>query len=353
VNLCPAEEIAKAVLYEGYMLYPYRPSSVKNQQRFNFGVLCPQTWCDRQPGSESSSMQTECLLRATAQTRLTVRVAFLQIVDRLIGRFTSRETQDRVSSGSLEFTDQLEVDGRAYRPWQEVVERSYTCEELGRSDQPSTHLIDFDFPEGEQIEIVRDAKQRAAGAIVRRWKTLAGSLAVATATCREGVVKLTVRVENRSTVDLSALPQDAGRDFVLPQSLVSAHIISGVENGEFLSLLEPPAGFEELAAQCENRGVWPVLANDDATIILASPIILYDDPRIAPESAGNLFDATEIDEILSLRILTLTDGEKQEIRQSDDRARELLERTENIPDEQFMKLHGALRGVRPLEEAPK
>ena len=97
---------------------------------------------------------------------------------------------------------------------------------------------------------------------------------------------------------------------LLPYSLVSAHTILGVENGEFLSLLEPPTGFEELARNCENRGIWPVLAGDDATTMLSSPIILYDYPQIAPESAGNLFDATEIDEILSLRILTLTDEEK-------------------------------------------
>ena len=96
-----------------------------------------------------------------------------------------------------------------------------------------------------------------------------------------------------------------------------------------------------------------MLANDDATAVLASPIILYDHPAIAPESAGNLFDATEIDEILSLRILTLTDAEKDEIRQTDDRARELLEQTESIPDEQFMKLHGVLRGLAAPEEAKR
>jgi hydrogenase maturation protease len=83
---------------------------------------------------------------------------------------------------------------------------------------------------------------------------------------------------------------------------------------------------------------------------LASPIILYDYPQIAPESAGDLFDGTEIDEILSLRILTLTDEEKQEIRESDERARQILERTESMPAEQFMKLHGAVRGMRPIKE---
>ncbi len=94
-------------------------------------------------------------------------------------------------------------------------------------------------------------------------------------------------------------------------SLVSAHTVLGVEHGEFVSLLEPPAGLEDLAAQCKNVGTWPVLVGDEGEMMLSSPIILYDHPQIAPESAGNLFDSTEIDEILSLRILTLTDEEKQ------------------------------------------
>ncbi len=80
--------------------------------------------------------------------------------------------------------------------------------------------------------------------------------------------------------------------------------------------------------------------------MLSSPIILYDYPQIAPESPGDLFDGAEIDEILMLRIMTLTDDEKREMRQSDDRARQILERTESLPDEQFMKLHGVLRGLR-------
>jgi hydrogenase maturation protease len=79
--------------------------------------------------------------------------------------------------------------------------------------------------------------------------------------------------------------------------------------------------------------------------MLSSPIILYDYPKIAPESAGALFDGTEIDEILTLRIMTLTDQEKMEMASTDERAKEILERTESMPPEQFMKLHGILRSL--------
>ena len=78
---------------------------------------------------------------------------------------------------------------------------------------------------------------------------------------------------------------------------------------------------------------------------MSAPIILSDYPQIAPESAGDLFDGTEIDEILALRILTLTDAEKQEVRNGDERARQILERTELLPPEHFQKLHGAMRGL--------
>jgi hydrogenase maturation protease len=135
-------------------------------------------------------------------------------------------------------------------------------------------------------------------------------------------------------------------------SLVSTHSIFGVEGGALISLLDPPQGCEAMAANCKNIGTWPVLVGeqDSRQAMLSSPIILYDYPQIAPESPGSLFDGTEIDEILSLRIMTLTDEEKCEIRQSDDRAREVLDRTENLPEEQFMKLHGILRGLQPAKE---
>ncbi|HLK53508.1 MAG TPA: hypothetical protein VKU42_08620, partial [Candidatus Angelobacter sp.] len=138
----------------------------------------------------------------------------------------------------------------------------------------------------------------------------------------------------------------------LESSLLSAHMVLGAKNGRFISLLEPPDDLKELASACNNIGTWPVLvgkAGEDDTL-LSSPIILYDYPQIAPESAGDLFDGTEIDEILSLRIMTLTNDEKREMRESDDKTREILERTEALPPEQLMKLHGVVRSLHPMKE---
>jgi len=348
VNLERVEKIAEAVLYEGYMLYPYRPSSVKNQQRWNFGVLCPRSYCALQQGAEAWTMQTECLVKATSSTRLIVKVRFLQIVRRSIGKL--RTPGEEIPEGvqpEFDPVDRLEVNGRVFQPWQEAVEREHTSIALDPATPLSLRPLELACPAGKQFEYLRDEQGRTVGVIIREWEMLAGSVEFDAKQFHNGVVKVTVRVNNLTSFD--AL-KTANREDALAFSLVSAHTILGVEHGEFVSLLDPPAGFEGLVAQCSNIGTWPVLVGEQAETVLSSPIILYDHPQIAPESAGNLFDSTEIDEILSLRILTLTDDEKREMRQSDDRAREILERTESMPAEQFMKLHGALRSLTPQKE---
>ena len=89
---------------------------------------------------------------------------------------------------------------------------------------------------------------------------------------------------------------------------------------------------------------------DERTAMLCSPILLYDYPQVAPESAGDFFDSTEMDEMLTLRVLTLTDEEKAQLRGGDDRVRQMLERTEATAREQLQRTHGAIRSLRPAEE---
>ena len=348
MNFYRVEKIAEAVLYEGYMLYPYRPSSVKNQQRWNFGVLCPRSYCELQQGSEAWMMQTECLIKTTASTRFVAKVRFLQIVRRTVGKLRTMGGQEREGvDPEFDLVDRLEVGGRVYQPWEEAVEREHTSSPMDPATLSFLSPLYLTFPAGRQFEYLQDEQERAVGVLVRDCEALTASVQFDSAPCRNGVVKVTVRVHNLTSFD----PRETSiREEAVKFSLVSAHTMLGVEEGEFLSLLDPPTGFEDLVGECRNIGTWPVLIGDQAETMLSSPIILYDHPQIAPESAGNLFDSTEIDEILSLRILTLTDDEKQEMRQSDERAREILERTENMPEEQFMKLHGILRGLTSLKE---
>jgi hypothetical protein len=349
MNLATVDKIAKAVLYEGYMLYPYRPSSVKNQQRWNFGVLCPQSYSEAQNGSEAYTMQTECLVEGSSLTALEVRVRFLQLVARSVGKLTS-PLRELSPGTNPEFrpAGKLEVNGRVYQPWQEAIERElcfplYNIEAL--SHRPICDA--FSFSTEKQFEYVRDNSGQIAGVIVRERRTITGAIEVATERVEDEVFKVSVLIRNITPFTVA---QDSTRDDALPSSMASAHTVLGLQDGSFVSLIAPEARLREAAANCTNVGTWPVLVGGEGQrdTMLSSPIILYDYPQIAPESAGDLFDGTEIDEILSLRIMTLTDDEKREMSQSDERARQMLERTETMPVEQLMKLHGVLRGLRPV-----
>jgi hypothetical protein len=348
MNLDRVEKIAEAVLYEGYMLYPYRASAVKNQQRWNFGVLCPQSYSELQNGSEAWSMQTQCLLQGDSSTRLNVKIRFLHLINRSVGRLTHLLQEFPVDTDpEFVIVDRLEIGGETFVPWQEAMEREAVVPPL-QAASTSLHLpLLFEFPAGRVFEPLHNEEGLIAGVVIREWETLSGAVEILSTQSLDGVIKVTVRLHNLTPYGPS---QYQSRADALMYSLVSAHTLLALESGQFVSMLDPPESLQSQVAECRNVGTWPVLVGEegDCDTMLSSPIILYDYPQIAPESPGGLFDGTEIDEILSLRILTMTEDEKREMRQSDQRSRQILERTENMPPEQFMKLHGALRGLRPF-----
>ena len=330
MNLALVEQIAKAILYEGYMLYPYRPSSVKNRQRWNFGVVFPEACGELLESAETCGMRTECLIRGTFGTIVEARLRFLQL-----------QTRSRRSSS-------VATTGSSPNDWQEAVEREVALPEYA-IEALCGGAVSCGFGFAPHVQIGPEPNSAADDDTVERHQeAIEGVIEISAVRLGETLFKVAVSVRN--TTPLGNLPSD--RNAALMHSLISTHAVLGVRGGDFISLLEPPDDLQELVSECRNVGVWPVLVGDPGKrdTMLASPIILYDYPQIAPESAGDLFDGTEIDEILSLRILTLTDEEKREIRQSDDRARQILDRTEAMPAEQFMKLHGAVRGMRPLKE---
>jgi hypothetical protein len=164
--------------------------------------------------------------------------------------------------------------------------------------------------------------------------------------------RLTVRISNRTPMDSSPV---ANRDEALLRALVSTHTLLGLNGGRWVSLTDPPDDLRQAAEACRNIGAWPVLVGEAgaADTMLSSPIILSDYPQVAPESPGDLFDSTEIDEILTLRIMTLTDEEKRAMAGIDERAAALLSRTESLAREQLMALHGTIRTTQPtLTEGP-
>jgi hypothetical protein len=354
MNLALVEKIANAVLYEGYILYPYRPSAVKNQQRWNFGALCPQSYSLAQRGTESCTMQTECIVEGSEKTTLDVKVRFLHLLTREVCELTNPLTElDESIEPDSRTVAALEVNGRLFQTWQEATERDVCLPGLNLNEMvEQPRRMTFSFPSSQTTEQLNDeSKGQIVGLIIRRQQAVQGALEVMAQRLAENAFKLTVRILNLTPLE------DAGqksRDEALMLSFVSTHTILSVREGEFVSLLDPTENYTEAAAQCHNTGTYPVLVGEEGTerdCMLSSPIILYDYPQIAPESAGELFDGTEIDEILTLRIMTLTDEEKHEMRGADERARQILERTEQLPAEQLMKMHGAMRSLRPKEKS--
>lgn len=305
MNFAPLEAIADAVLYEGYILYPYRASSLKNRKRWNFGTLFPRAVAEAQSPQEKSSFQAEVLFAGDAASLLHARIRFLQWMPGADG-----DPQDW-SEGLLQ-------------------SRPMDAESVGALTAGLDLALDFTAPPEE-------AGRSSAASIATRLTLRAHPL-------RTGLWRLRFCFSNETPVAGSEPLAGAQK-----WACVSAHLLLGVDQGRLISLLDPPEEFAADAAGCTNRGVFPVLAGDaaDATRMLCSPIILYDYPQIAPESAGDYFDGTEMDEMLALRVLTLTDEEKAEMRRGDRRAAEILARTETLPGDHLMKLHGAVRGLHP------
>ncbi len=341
MNLDLAKKIADAVLYEGYILYPYRASAIKNRQRFNFGVLMPGEWAARQQSGETGKLQTELLIEGESP-RIDVRVRFLQLISREVGRACPGESE------KYEIVPVLEVESAIHQRWEEAVEREIVATDLDLTKLCSApKVVRWSSPAEETSEILRNAEGQVVGALIRHQRAINAEVTIGAQTLNACLWRIHVEVHNFTT-----LASVASRSEAQQSALASAHVLLAAHSGEFVSLLEPPEGFASFAADCKNIGAWPVLVGGagERDLMLASPIILYDYPQVAPESDGDYFDGTEMDEMLALRVMTLTDEEKRAMRGVDRRAREILERTEILSQSSLMHLHGT---IRELKEVPR
>jgi hypothetical protein len=336
VSIERARKIADAVLYEGYVLYPYRASSGKNQVRWQFGVLAPREWSDA-GGCEHSWSQTECLIEDEFWIAGTVR--FLQIQRRIVEQLVDSDAD------TFQEVDSLEAEAELWTSWDEAIEREVEFV-LSSETSHDERLVEFEFPASRTTEAIVTKSGRRVGRFVRESTAVNGTIRVSAEPIEESraLRKLHLRIENVTQWS------DAGasRDVVMRSSLIGVHSLLEAKRGKFVSLIDPPEWARAAAQKCSNIHTWPVMVGEDGDrdVVLSSPIILYDYPQIAPESPGDLYDATEIDEILTLRTMTLTDDEKRQARATDPRAAAIIDRVDDIPPEILDKLHGALRYLR-------
>ncbi|HEY2669623.1 MAG TPA: hypothetical protein VGJ07_04530 [Rugosimonospora sp.] len=326
-------QVAQAVLYEGYLLWPYRRSALKNQHRWTIGGVYPRPLGGAYDAGPHLT-QTQCLLAADPQDTVDVRVRFLQVVVRDVSR---------LRGGRLEPVPELVVGTERYLSWEEATEREVVAEDLpvAMLTEAPCH-VPIRIAAGRRIEWLRSPTDEGrVGAVLRHWQELHGRLDVGAERVGPGMYRLTVRIDNTT----AWYGQD--RPSALRRTFVSAHAVIHAGRGRLVSLTDPPENLAALAAGCDNIGTWPVLvgAEGDRHTMLSAPVILPDYPQVAPESPGDLFDATEIDQLLTLNILTLSDDERREMRDSDPRAREILDRCAALTPAQLMRLHGRLREI--------
>jgi hypothetical protein len=325
-----ARAVADAVLYEGYLLYPYRANSRKNQTRWQFGVLGPAGAAAAGIG-EDDSLSAQVLVAPRGNPSVSVVVRFLQLQHRGVER--------DVGDGRFEPVEELVSGSQSWLRWDEAVEREISFGPLDIESKPP-QTLPIEVSAGTDIETVD------VGRLVRTRRALHAHLELATEH-DDGLVRLTMTVHN------TAAPVD-DKDEAIAVSLIGTHLVAEVTDGDFVSLLEPPASADSAVARCRQHRCFPVLAGPpgDHALVLASPIILYDHPEIAEQSEGALYDSTEIDEILTLRIMTMTDEEKAAARATDPLAAQIIDRCDSMSPEAMLNLHGVLRDPHALREDP-
>jgi hypothetical protein len=342
VNFDDARKVADAVLFEGYVLYPYRASAAKNRVRWQFGVVAPKAWSTA-GGPEPWEQQTQCLLESDDRAVLELRVRFLHVQAKVVEAFHGE---------GFAPVETLSVDGTSLITWEEAVEHQVDLAVPVAKLLAGAQTIPIDVDAGgEEPELVHDATGAVAARVLRTRQPLKALLMLSAERLDGpfGAIRLTVRTENLTPY----YGDPDARKEAMSHSLVACHTLLGLSPegaGRFISLLEPPEWAKPAAEACKNIHTFPVMIGDRGRedVMLSSPITLYDWPQIAPESPGDLFDATEIDEILILRTMTLTDEEKAEARATDPRAAAIIDRVDDMPQEIMDRLHGAVRYLRDV-----
>jgi hypothetical protein len=346
-----ARRVADTVLYEGYILYPYRASHGKNASgvRWQFGVVVPRPHAEAHPlpagslpesGTVSGAIetwwqQTECILEPGDDAAVDIRLRFLHL--------QARQVERAADGGSFVPVESLTVGGQRHVTWDEGVETEVPFTVTVADVLAGERSCSVERPAGEELE------KLDGGRVIRRREALSLRVLVSAEPLPGpyGIVRLRVRTEN--ITDWAGDP--VRRDDVLRHSAVATHLILAATPGtRFVSPLDPPEWARPAVASCTNQATWPVLVGEEgaADVVLSAPMVLPDHPEIAPESPMDLFDGTENDELLSLRILTLTDEEKAEARATDPRAAAIVDHVDHLPPEMQERLHGAIRSLRQL-----
>jgi hypothetical protein len=273
----PLEELVTTLLWEGYALYPYTPGATKNATPTPFGIVYPPVYAAGSP-TTFDRIRMQGIVAGGTEATLAVEVQFLQ---------ASGERHEAVAR---------------------------------RVELPATPLSALEG-DGIRAEFAFDGITGRVRMAAQRFDDL--------------LVRITACVDNTTEV-----AEGLDRAQALRSSLLSTHVVARTTGGRFMSPIDPPDEAAAAVMACAAVNTYPVLASDTDDALLGAAIVLPDHPQLAPESRGDLFDATEIEEALLLHVLALSDGEREQIAEHDPAVRAMVERAVSSTPQDIVALHG-------------
>jgi hypothetical protein len=328
------ENLTKTLLYEGYSLYPYYRSAVKNQKPIPFGVIFPDEYHVFHEHS-NSLMQSQTIICSSDQSTLNITVRFLHL--------RRTELFQHGNNGEITSVYSLNINGNNYQAGWQTIERKISAENLILSELVNKGMaIPFQFDEKDEREFMFNEEKKIVAKKTICVSAINGSIQIEADKVKDNdkLYRLTVTVINTTNVENA---KSISRDEALLQSFLSTHIILQAMQAKFISHQDPPAELKNLIAGCNNWHTWPILIDKNNTTLLSSPIILYDHPEINLQSSGDLFDSTEIEEALLLHVNLLSDEDKKRIGENDEKLLAMLNKVNNMTPEDLAVYHSVMK----------
>lgn len=282
------DELVTTLLWEGYALYPYTPGATKNATPTPFGIVYPPAYAAGSP-TTFDRIRMQGIVAGGADATVALSVRFLESCGE---RHEARAREVALPATELSL---LEGDG---------IGAGFAFEQVRGS--------------------VRMAAQRFDDSLTRVTLTVVNETEVADGLDRAGALR---------------------------RSLLSTHVVARAGRGRFLSPVDPPEQGAAAVMACAAVNTFPVLASDADDVLLGAAIMLPDHPQLAPESRGDLFDATEIEEALLLHVLSLSDDEREQAAAHDPAVAAMLARAIAATPAEIVALHGRVT-VRDPAPAP-
>ncbi len=317
------ENLTRTVIYEGYSIFPYHRSAVKNQKPIPFGVIYPEKYHINDPHAPSL-MRTECIVVGAKGTAINITVRFLHLI-------TTQSCEPNEKSDNSTFGN----------GWQTIERRIHSEDLLLAELVHKNKILPIAFDKIDEKESWDKEKAGVKSKQINSVSEIKGEIILDAFPVenKTGIYRLRVTVKNNTSVENSGT---ISRDEALRQSFLSTNTILKITNGELISCQNPPEDFKDIIAKCESIGTWPILIDESHTTMLSSPMILYDYPKINPQSQGDLFDSLEIEEMLILHLSAMSDEEKEKIAETDAKIRAMLDKARQVTPAELLNLHGGM-----------